>query len=92
MAHNRQTCWGAFHLYLTEWNLASTPFVQVDLVGRTPALEVATAGPQTPLELAASVATAAPGHHHQSSSSAANQDSPGVPCASAASYDLATSC
>lgn len=52
--------------------------MQVDVVGRTPALEVATAGPQTPLELAASVATAAPGHHHQSSSSAPNLDIPGV--------------
>ena len=53
--------------------------VQVDLVGRTPALEVASTGPQTPLELAASVATAAPGHHHPSSSSAPKQDTTGVP-------------
>lgn len=52
-------------------------FVQVDLAGRTPALEVAT-GPQTPLELAASVANAAPGHHHHSTSSAPHQDSAGV--------------
>lgn len=52
--------------------------MQVDLAGRTPTLEVATAGPQTPLELAASVANAAPGHHHHSTSSAAHQDSAGV--------------
>lgn len=51
-------------------------FVQVEL---PPALEVATAGPQTPLELAASVAAAAPGHHHLSSSSAPTQDSAGLP-------------
>ena len=55
-------------------------------VERTPALEVATTGPQTPLELAASVAAAAPGHHHQSSSSAPNQDSPGVAFLSICSF------
>lgn len=34
----------------------------------TAALQAATAAPQTPLELAASVATAVPGPHHHSSS------------------------
>ena len=52
--------------------------MQVGSAGRTPALEVATAGPQTPLELAASVATAVPGHHHQSSAAASTQNKPGV--------------
>lgn len=57
---------------------SSSSLSMVGGVGRTPALEVATAGPQTPLELAASVATAVPGHHHQSSASASTQNSPGA--------------
>ena len=52
--------------------------MQVDVTGSAAALEVATAGPQTPLELAASVATAVPGAHTQSAASAPQQDSPGM--------------
>lgn len=51
--------------------------VMQEVRASTAALAAATAGSQTPLELAASVATAVPGPHHQSSSSSAAQPQPG---------------
>ena len=51
--------------------------IQQEVRTSTAALQAATAAPQTPLELAASVATAVPGPHH---GPAQDQTSAGGPC------------